>query len=722
MLKKLGMGFLSFLIVCSFFAVPLSGKLEGCFDNVSLTTYAANVSNISTVSNFKAAAKSDNVKLTWNKVSGAYGYIVYRYDTSKKSWGKIATIRSNSYTAKKLNSGTEYKFAVKAYKTVRGKTVTSASYPQVTVVTNPAVVSGFKASTVSASAVKLTWNKVSNADGYVVYKYDNAQKTWVRVAKTIVNINTYTVSNLSSYTSYKFAVKAYKTANGKEIMSESFPQLTVTTKLAAVKDLKFSSVSESSIKLTWSKVLNAQGYVVYKYDSSKKTWVRVTKTSTAVNAYTIDKLNTGTTYSFAVKAYKTVNGKEIFSESYEPIKAVVLYSSVKNLSVVLSDSRARLNWDKLNNADGYKIYLYSNNKWSLYGQTTKVEYTNKYLSSGTSYKFGVRAYKIVDNQEVLSQNITTVESSTIPSSADFTYENVGDSLKLSWTNVRGADEYIVYTKLPGEEWKRQGITTSLSYTIKNISYPKYYVTVKAVRNYNGKAYSGNYIKKLVHNENYNGKLYSDGDSIAYGSGAFGYSYAFQYAEKYTLDITSKAVPGATISSGVADKSHIAESIIKNVSSKYDYIFLEGGVNDYYTSAKLGNITSAGTTEFDMNTTCGALESALYYVKNNCPDSHVYFVSIHNVNNIASKKNSIGLTYSDYRNAIEKICKKYGVTVIDCYNESGFNTENESLKFNYTYKGFGVYPDGDGLHPTESGYREFYMPIIERTILKNESKD
>ena len=716
MTKKLYMGLLSFLIVCSFFAVPLSGKHEEVSAGLSLSANAANPT-IASVSNFKASATNSNVRLSWNKVIGAYGYIVYRYDSANKNWIKISKPRSNSYTVSKLKAATEYKFAVKAYKTVKGKTVTSTGYPQLAVVTHPATVTGFKEASVSASTVKLTWSKVGNADGYIVYKYDNAKKSWVRAAKTAGNTNTYTVSKLSSYTSYKFAVKAYKTVNGKVIVSDSFPQLTVKTKLAEVSGVKFTSVSASALKLTWDKVTNADGYVVYKYDSSKKTWVRINKTVTAVNTYTISKLSESTTYNFAVKAYKTADGKEILSESYKPIKAEILFSSVKNFNAVLSDSRVRLTWDTLNNADGYKVYLYSNNKWSLYGQTKSNEYTNKYLSSGTTYKFGVRAYKIIDNKEIVSENMTTVESSTIPGSVDYKYVRDGDSLKLSWSQVRGATEYIVYTQLPGEEWKREGVTSGLSYTISNMSYKKYYVTVKAVKKYNGKTYNGNYIKRLIQNNEYKGKIYSDGDSIAYGSGAHGYSYAFQYAEKHGLDITSKAVPGATLCAGTEVKSHIAESIIKNVDDSYDYIFLEGGVNDYYNSAKLGGITPKGTDKFDMNTTCGALEAALYHVTKKCPDSKVYFISVHNVNNISVKKNSLGLTYNDYRKAIESVCNKYGIAVIDCYNESGLNTANEGLKLNYTYNGFGVYPNGDGLHPTESGYSEFYMPIVERTILK-----
>ena len=90
-------------------------------------------------------------------------------------------------------------------------------------------VSGFKAANVLSNAIKLTWNKVTNADGYIVYRYDTKAKKYKRIAKG-KNL-TYTDKNLASGTSYKYAIRAYKTMDGKEILSPSYPQITaVTTK------------------------------------------------------------------------------------------------------------------------------------------------------------------------------------------------------------------------------------------------------------------------------------------------------------------------------------------------------------------------------------------------------------------------------------------------------------------------------------------------------------
>lgn len=274
---------------------------------------------IGTVSGFKTSSVSSSAaKLTWNKVSGAQGYIVYKYDNSKKTWVRAAktTTTANTYTVSKLASGTSYKFAVKAYKTVNGKEITSSSFPMVIATTLLPTVTGFRTSAISPTAVKLTWNKVSGATGYIVYKYDNSKKTWVRVAKTKTTANTYTVSKLASGTSYKFAVNPYKTVSGKEVTSSSFPTVTAITKLPAVVN-GTTTVGKNSVKLTWKKTTGATGYIVYKYDNSKKTWVRVSKTG-SLN-YLVKNLKSNTNYKFAVKAYKNVSGKEITSVSFKTI-------------------------------------------------------------------------------------------------------------------------------------------------------------------------------------------------------------------------------------------------------------------------------------------------------------------------------------------------------------------------------------------------------------------
>ena len=74
----------------------------------------------------KSASKSKTaVRLNWKKVTGASGYKIQQYNASTKKWTTIKTIRSGStltYRISGLKSGTVYKYRIRAYRKVNGKT------------------------------------------------------------------------------------------------------------------------------------------------------------------------------------------------------------------------------------------------------------------------------------------------------------------------------------------------------------------------------------------------------------------------------------------------------------------------------------------------------------------------------------------------------------------------------------------------------------------------
>lgn len=75
-----------------------------------------------------AKASSNKVKLTYGKVKGASGYVVYMSKSKKGKFSKKATVKSGKttkVTIKKLKKGRTYYFKMKAYKTVNGKKVYS---------------------------------------------------------------------------------------------------------------------------------------------------------------------------------------------------------------------------------------------------------------------------------------------------------------------------------------------------------------------------------------------------------------------------------------------------------------------------------------------------------------------------------------------------------------------------------------------------------------------
>ena len=257
------------------------------------------------VSGFKISSTNVNaIKLTWNKVSGADGYVVYRYNTSTKKYGRIAKIGDLSFTDKNLKSGTSYKYAIRAFKTGNGKEVLSPKYPTLTTTTNPANISkvSFKS---SANAVKMSWSKVPGATGYRVYKYNTSTKKWQAVANT--KNTSYTFSKLKAGTTYKYTVRAYKTLDGKTYLSSKYSTFTSSTNPATVNFKLTAGSKKATVK--WSKVTGATGYKVYYKTSKNGKWIGLKTTNNKTTSYTKTGLKKGKTYYFTVKAYRSVGGK-----------------------------------------------------------------------------------------------------------------------------------------------------------------------------------------------------------------------------------------------------------------------------------------------------------------------------------------------------------------------------------------------------------------------------
>lgn len=82
------------------------------------------------------STSKNSITVSWSKVSGADGYIVYASACGSKL-KKVATVKKSttSYTQKKLKKGKYYKYVVVAYKNVDGKKVTIAASKTIHVTT-----------------------------------------------------------------------------------------------------------------------------------------------------------------------------------------------------------------------------------------------------------------------------------------------------------------------------------------------------------------------------------------------------------------------------------------------------------------------------------------------------------------------------------------------------------------------------------------------------------
>jgi hypothetical protein len=168
--------------------------------------------------------------------------------------------------------------------------------------------------TSTVNTVTVKWNKVSNATGYRVYRYNSSTKKWDNIA-TIKSGSTcsYTQSKLSAGTKYYYKVIAYVIQNNKTAWGSYSDILYTSTKTKTPTISKFST-SKSSVRVYWNKVSGASGYDLQRYDSASKKWITVKSgIGSSTTNYNVTGLKKNTSYKFRIRAYKTVGSTKVYS-------------------------------------------------------------------------------------------------------------------------------------------------------------------------------------------------------------------------------------------------------------------------------------------------------------------------------------------------------------------------------------------------------------------------
>lgn len=128
--------------------------------------------NLKKVTGLKASSsKTDRVKLQWGKAANAGGYQILRYNTSLKKFVKVANVSGTTYTDRRKTAGKPYRYKVRAYKKVGGKTYYGSLSKEAKVIVKPKAPAGVSAKRLSATSVQVSFKPVKNASSYRIYKY-----------------------------------------------------------------------------------------------------------------------------------------------------------------------------------------------------------------------------------------------------------------------------------------------------------------------------------------------------------------------------------------------------------------------------------------------------------------------------------------------------------------------------------------------------------------------
>ena len=160
----------------------------------------------------------------------------------------------------------------------------------------------------STKGVKLTWNKISGASNYVIYRSEieyGRWSYWTVLGEADKNATTYYDTTARSGTVYRYTVRAEK--------NDCISAYKVTSSLMYLDvPVVTAKNTNSNITVSWDEIQGATGYTVYRSEYNTKTkkwsgWSNKKTVSSTTQIWVDTDAKTGKTYRYTVRA---LNGSE----------------------------------------------------------------------------------------------------------------------------------------------------------------------------------------------------------------------------------------------------------------------------------------------------------------------------------------------------------------------------------------------------------------------------
>ena len=183
-----------------------------------------------------------------------------------------------------------------------------------------------------------------------------------------------------------------------------------------------------------------------------------------------------------------------------------------------------------------------------------------------------------------------------------------------------------------------------------------------------------------------------GSSVTYGSASNGYSFVDEIRKQGQCTVMKQAVSGTTLVDN-GESSYVQRLLKVNKTFKANHVIVQLSTNDASQTKPIGKLTAddkRSLEDFDTTTVIGAIEYIVCYSMEtwNCP------VSFYTGTKYDSAR------YLTMVNALKKVQEKWGIGIIDLWNDPEMNAVSDADYKRYM---------SDPIHPTREGYVEWWTP-------------
>ena len=246
------------------------------------------------------ANTTGGIKISWNKVDGAYGYRLY-YKPVSGGWKRFKDTTATSFTDSGVVPNKTETYTIRCIDK-NGKTVSGFNSKGWSKKYTPAAPTVSKLD-ITTGGIKLSWNKIAGVYGYRIYQ--KTSNGWKRIKDTTAT--SYTDSAVSANQTKTYTIRCIdkkgKTISGYNSKGWSKKYTAATPKITKLKN------TSKGVSVTWNKVAGVYGYRLYrKYDGGS--WTKVKDTTST--SFTDSGAKKGKKVTYTVRCIdrkgKTVSG------------------------------------------------------------------------------------------------------------------------------------------------------------------------------------------------------------------------------------------------------------------------------------------------------------------------------------------------------------------------------------------------------------------------------
>ena len=297
---------------------PIQSKPQSSAEESSEASKTeTSVGDIETVGDFKAEATgTTSINLSWSQISGINGYEIYRKDDSAGAdYDKIMIIKDSStnfYNDNQIVAGTRYYYQIRPYVYANDKYY-YGEFSATNTFTHIDDVSEITVTARTSSSIAISWERITNATAYTIYRKDNNDGNYTSIATiTDWENSAYTDTGLTVGKTYYYKVEAFVSFGGESYYSNPSEISTYTPPEKPSFTASYDEKTEK-IEVSWKAINGAEGYSVQisddedgdydSYDVSDKLEFEL-------------KVKKNKMYYIKVYAYCIIDGEKKFS-SYE---------------------------------------------------------------------------------------------------------------------------------------------------------------------------------------------------------------------------------------------------------------------------------------------------------------------------------------------------------------------------------------------------------------------